>query len=129
MLEDIGKIKQVYQTIVRATSPFTPRPVSFFHRSLRSLTAFIYSHTRVLAFMRNYLGIFELEKLAIQQERVGKDPLANVHRRMNSDVNQPWVSYMAVCWMQRRKLLKGLTMMSIVSKMFGILFTRGGIPS
>ncbi|KAJ1276771.1 hypothetical protein BS78_05G240500 [Paspalum vaginatum] len=40
MLEDIGKIKQVDQTIVRA----------------RAFTAFIYSHTRVLALMRNFLG-------------------------------------------------------------------------
>ncbi|WVZ83648.1 hypothetical protein U9M48_030776 [Paspalum notatum var. saurae] len=40
MLEDIGKIKQVDQTIVRA----------------KSLTAFLYSHTRVLALMREFLG-------------------------------------------------------------------------
>ena len=40
MLEDIGKIKQVDQTIVKA----------------RSLTAFLYAHTRVLALMRTYLG-------------------------------------------------------------------------
>ncbi|KAJ1267163.1 hypothetical protein BS78_07G035700 [Paspalum vaginatum] len=40
MLEDIGKIKQVDQTIVSA----------------RSLTAFLYSHTRVLALMREFLG-------------------------------------------------------------------------
>jgi hypothetical protein len=40
MLEDIGKIKQVDETIVRA----------------RSLTTFLYSHTRVLALMREFLG-------------------------------------------------------------------------
>ena len=40
MFEDIGKIKQVDETIVRA----------------RSLTTFLYSHTRVLALMRKFLG-------------------------------------------------------------------------
>ncbi|CAO2033804.1 unnamed protein product [Urochloa humidicola] len=40
MLEDIGKIPQVEQTIVKA----------------RSVTTFLYSHTRVLALMRTYLG-------------------------------------------------------------------------
>lgn len=40
MLEDIGKIKQVYETIVRA----------------RSLTTLLYSQTRVLALMREFLG-------------------------------------------------------------------------
>jgi hypothetical protein len=41
MLEDIGKIKQVYETIVRA----------------RSLTTFLYSQTRVMALMREFLGM------------------------------------------------------------------------
>ena len=40
MLEDIGKIKKIDDTIVRA----------------RSLTTFLYSHTRVLALMRKCLG-------------------------------------------------------------------------
>ncbi|XP_066365232.1 uncharacterized protein [Miscanthus floridulus] len=40
MLEDIGKIKKIDDTIVRA----------------RSLTAFLYSHRRVLALMRKCLG-------------------------------------------------------------------------
>lgn len=140
ILEDIGKIKQMDSTIVRA----------------RSLTAFFYSHTRVLALMRKCLGkdlvragvtrfaiaYLNLKSLLDNKKELGRlfrenelnemgylksdkgknvaktvrsetfwknvdsavnffEPLANVLRRMDSDV--PAMSFLHGCLLDAKK--------------------------